>query len=221
MKIFNKFFSLLLLFCLLSLTTFSSSCKKQSYADYLTELRSDLFFGEVDDLQLKASYGFTLRERNSQKAKRYCLEFSLLGSVKDFSTYTLIFNYQNLEYKGNFNLEPSTSRHVCQFEINDFNEKSFTVDIVLSSERKSLSMNSIVPEKTLSYQEALSRLWKNQPDLMNGYVENGVFNASLIERIIVKDGKPYYFIGIRQRENLLAFLLDGYTGEQLAVRNVF
>lgn len=221
MKKFNLFLIFLLANFLLFFSLFSASCKRQSYSNYLTELRSDIFIGECDQLKLKATYGFTLKERNSQKAKYYCLQFTLLGSVKDFSTYTLIFNYNDLQYKSNFNLEPTSNTHVCQFEIANFKEKSFTVEIALSSERKSVSMNSILPDKTLSPEEALNVLWKSQPELMNSYVVDGDFNASLIERIIVKEGKPYYYVGIRQREKLIAFLLDGYTGEQLAVRNVF
>lgn len=220
MKIFKRFL-IVFIVCLFFLTIFLTSCKKDNYSDYLTELRSDIFVGEQDGLKLKATYGFTLKEKNSQKARYYRLEFALLGNVQDFSTYTLVFDYKGLQYKSNFYLEPTSNAHICQFEITDFSEKTFVVEIVLSSERKSISMSSIVPNKTLSFEQALNTLWKNQPDLMNSYLVDGVFNAGLIERIIVKDGKPFYYIGIRQREKLIAFLLDGYTGEELAVRNVF
>ncbi len=221
MKILCKLTCFLTAFLLILCTPFFYSCKKTDYSGYLSELRSDIFTGEADNLKLKAVYGFTLKERSNQKAKYYILKFTLFGEVQDFSTYTLVYNYNGLEYKGNFELDPAHSTLICQFNIENFNQKSFGVEVLCSSNRTKINMQSIIPKNTLSYTEALNKLWQNQQDLMNSYLVDGSFNARLIERIIIKDNVPYYYIGIEQHSKLIAFLLDGYTGKELAVRNVF
>ena len=222
MKIFKKFLLILTIFATLFTTILLSSCKKQdNYFNYLTECRSDIFLGEKNGLKLKATYGFILKEKSVEKAKHYQLKFTLFGNIKDFSTYSLVFNYKGLEYKSNFSLDALSNTLYCQFDINDFAEKTFSVEVVLTSIREQIELSSIVPKNTLPPTEALNILWKNQPELMNSFIKDGVFNGELILRVIVKENAPYYYIGIKQREKLIAFLLDGFTGKELAVRNIY
>ena len=49
---------------------------------------------------------------------------------------------------------------------------------------------------------------------------SGVGKGTLAKLIVEKE-KPYYYIGIATSKKVIAFLLDGYTGEVLSIKEVF
>ena len=108
-------------------------------------------------------------------------------------------------------------------EIENFNLKEFIVTISFGGERHEILLKSIVPENTISYLTALDHLYNKQSDLIKAFSdENKNFNAEIHIRIVVKNEKPYWYVGIASgNERLKAMLIDGFSGELLAVREVF
>ena len=63
-----------------------------------------------------------------------------------------------------------------------------------------------------SEQGALIETYKN---------ENGEFSGEISERIIVKNEKPYWYVGLLNgKGGTKALLIDGLNGEILAVREI-
>lgn len=63
---------------------------------------------------------------------------------------------------------------------------------------------------------------ENQPDLINSYKSENGYNLEIQMRITVKKDKPYWFVGLTSTSgDHKVLLLDGYTGNALAVRDVF
>lgn len=191
---------------------------KQDYSSYLLELKQDIFCGETENISVYATYGFNQNEFDGE----YFLHFKLKKCPFVETQYTLIFNHNDTEYENVFSLSDVSGVPFVKIPIKNFNEKSFEVKIKYGSTIESLSLNSILPNDTLSHKKALDILFEKQSDLLNSYYdENGVFTAKIIERVIVKNGKPYYYIGIKNGDKLKALLIDGLSGELLAVREVF
>lgn len=208
------------------LTTFLACSKEQTLTPCVSELRSAIYYGQSQTLTVKAGYGFKEQPFvNDGKVGKTVstLSFKLIDKEIDDVTYNLSFKYLNNEYKGTFSLNPLTDTLTCSVEIYDFTLNQFTINIAFGSNNEEITLKSIVPNGTLTYDQALNFLQKNQSALVSHYTNSeGVFNAEIYIRILVKDDKPYWYVGLASgNEQLKAFLIDGFSGEILAIREIF
>lgn len=214
------FLTLLTIFC----TAFMLACReKESYETYLTELKTDVFKGDNETLSLKAQYGFNKAENSATESRVYGLYFYLLGVDGDNITRTISMAENGKTYADTFALNPVTDKTTAFIEIENFTKKTFTVTISEGSNRYEITLSSILPEKTITYKDALTHLQTEHGNFLDAYkTADGKFNAKLIMRVIVKDNKSYWYVGlIDDSDSLKAFLLDGISGKTLAVREVF
>lgn len=194
--------------------------------DRVSELRCNIFEGDCDDFSLTAHYGFkeTPFTNDGVPCERInLLTFKLVGKEISSATYTLAFENGGQKYSCDFKLNPVTHALNASVEIDEFNLSSFTVNIVCGADKKSVNMTSILPQNTIDYKTALDHLYNDQKDLISAYTDqNGAFGAEIYTRVIVRDNKPYWYIGIASGNgNLKALLVDGFSGKLLAIREVF
>lgn len=221
----KKIISLILfLFCF----TFSfTACKSENkLLNAVSELRQDIYQGQGKSLSLTAGYGFKEQPfTNDGKVGQTInfLTFKLVDKETDTTTYSLNFNFKGVEYIGTFKLNPVTNTVICAIEVNDFDLKEFTVQVSYGSTIESISLKSIVPNNAITYSSALNFFLESQNSLISHYTDtNGNFNAEIYLRIIVKDGAPYWYLGVANgNDRLKALLIDGINGEILAIREIF
>ena len=203
---------------------FFYGCKKEEpLLPFLSELRENIYEGEDNGLKIKAAYGFNEYPKSfdgKPEKKRYVLSFTLIGAETSAVEYSVGFNYGGTEYKGAFKYDPAENRLAADFFLDGFSAKSFPVTLSFSSERREITLNSIVPEGTANYVEILSALRENQTAFIESLYVDGVFSAEIILRVIVKNEKAYYYVGIARENYLKAFLMDGKTKEVLAIREI-
>lgn len=215
---------LIVLFTVLLVFTFSACEKQPTLIDNLSELRSDCFFGEKDDFTIRAVYGFKEKQKSFDGnigESVYKLSFKLTG-YQDEVSYTLSFNFENTEYSGEFKFDPIRNSLMLDIEIADFNLKEFEVNLKKESTVIPITLKSLLPENTIDYKTALNFLLENQPDLMNAYKTEEGYALEIQMRITVKNDKPYWFIGLTSKSgDHKVLLIDGLTGNVLAVRDVF
>ncbi len=221
----KRFFSL---FCvLIFLLTFSSACSnKFSLNEYVSELRSCLYEGRSESYTIKAGYGFKESPfvNDGKVGDRVnLLSFKLVDKQTDDALFTLKFTFNGDEYKSDFKLNPLTGTLTCDVEVDNFNEKEFTVQVLSAGKSETINMTSIIPDGTISYSSAIKSLQGKQGSLISHYTtEDGIFNAEIYARILINDGAPYWYIGIASgNDNLKALLVDGKTAEILAIREIF
>ncbi len=224
----KKFRFIILLLSLLTLiSAFSFGCAKPfSLSDYVSELRSNIFLGSSSDYSVKAFYGF--REVNPVQdgkvgEKQNLLTFRLLDKETDGATYTVKFSLDEKDYSSAFSADPVAGFLTAQFEIDDFALTEFNVKITCGSDEQTVTLNSIVPLNTLDYETALDKLYQTHKTLVDTFIDSeGNFTAEIYMRLIVKEDKPYYYVGFaKANERLKALLIDGLSGEVLAVREIF
>ena len=218
--------SIILAILTLSLFTFCGCKKVNPLYEHVSELRQTIFVGSCDNLTLKAGYGFKETPFINDKKvseKVYFLDFRLLDKENEDISYSLSFDFNGKSYTSNFKLDPVKDIVSAMVEIENFNLKEFIVTISFGGERHEILLKSIVPENTISYLTALDHLYNKQSDLIKAFSdENKNFNAEIHIRIVVKNEKPYWYVGIASgNERLKAMLIDGFSGELLAVREVF
>lgn len=217
-KIILVFLSVCLIF------SFSGCKKEPTLVNNLSELRRDCFMGEADGYSIKAVYGFKEKEKSLDGKigeAIYKLSFKLNG-YEDEVTYTLYFDFNGKTYTEKFVFDPVRNCMTLEIDISDFNLKEFDVNLKKESTSIPITLKSIVPENTINYQTALTKLMENQPDLINLYKTENGYAVEVQMRITVKKDKPYWFIGLtKSPSDHKVLLMDGYTGEVLAVRDVF
>ncbi len=215
-----------LFFCVLFLFTFLPACKTQTgLMEHVSELRENIYEGENELYTLKACYGFKenpYARDIMQNDKIYTLDFTLKGKETDSISRSISISVNGTAYQSKFHLDPVTDTVKASIEIQDFNQKEFQAEIVSSSVKSTVLMKSVLPENTVDGTAALKYLEKNQANLINSYLtEDGTFNANIHLKVLVKDQKPYWYAGITSKDkNLKALLIDGFSGEILAVREV-
>ena len=217
------FLSFLLAFCCL----FFTACKKVNpLYERVSELRLSLYEGQSENFTISASYGFKETPFNNDSSvgkKVYILSFKLFGKETDGVSYTLKFEFEQQNYSATFKLNPVTHNLTASVELDNFNENEFSVTISGGGAPETVNLRSILPEKTIDYKKALDYLYADQQPLIKAYLDdNGNFNAEIYARVLVKNQKPYWYIGIASGNgNLKALLIDGFSGKVLAIREVF
>ena len=223
MKKITKLIALFLAF----FTFFTVGCTKQNpLYDKVSELRCFLYEGKSENFNLKASYGFKETPYTNDAVvgeRAYTLSFRLEEKETDNATYSLELSLDGITYNADFKLNPITHTLSASVELENFNRNEFLVTIHSGSTSQTINMNSIIPSGTIDYKTALDHLYKDQTQLLSVYTDsNGNFNAEIYARIVVKNLKPYWYIGIASGNgNLKALLIDGFTGETLAIREIF
>ncbi len=218
----KKFIFALLSVILSIFTLFNvAGCKKTSYLlPYVSELRAEVFEGNFSNFTIKAYYGY--RENpyiNDGKVGNYSheLTFILKGAKTEETAFTLeIFDYREVL---NFEKSPS-GKLVARLNVENFDKKEFDVALGYSSQKIQITMRSLLPEGTLDVNEVLLNIEQTQTNLLNSFSPSGVFEGEIYARIIVKNQKPYWYLALANGKTLKAFLVDGLTGEVLAIREV-
>ncbi|MBQ8196705.1 MAG: hypothetical protein IJZ73_01440 [Clostridia bacterium] len=205
-----------------------NGCKKVDLGltPFVSELRQNIYEGEKDGLRVKATYGYRespyLADGKIEKSE-YRLTFTLPEILPEDATYTLSFKYNDTDYKTDFKLNVAKNVLYASVPIENFNAQEFSVTVIKATTITTLNLVSTIPQGTLSFRGALDTLQNKQPSLIKEYTDqNGQFCAEIYQRIIVKDGKAYWYIGLTDKSGgIKALLIDGKTGELLAVREVF
>lgn len=219
--------SFLLLLALLLLVFSLVGCKSApDGSEFVSELRFDLFEGESETYSIKAYYGFIEKSPIDDGVvgdKINVLKFKLTDKIQNDITYNLHFNYEDKEYYKTFAINPVKNSLTTEIEIDDFALKEFTIEIRAGADVDKITLRSILPDNTISYKEALLSIKENEVALWDSYYNNnGEFLAEIRMRAIIKEGAPYWYVAfVKENGNTKAFLLDGFSGEILAVKDLF
>lgn len=192
----------------------------------VSELRSDVYSGSGETISLTACYGFNetpLKSDGKVGERVYALQFKLKDKSIDLVSYSLSFDFNNQTYKSDFKQNPITHTLTAVIEVNGFNKKEFEVSVNYGSINEVITLTSKVPENTLTYSQALDCLYSEQRALIDSYQNtNGDLELEICARVIVKNERPYWYIGLRGSNGALkALLIDGFTGDTLAIREIF
>ena len=211
---------ILILYCLFALY----GCEKENpYLAYVSDLTQDVYVCETDAFTVKATYGF--REEpfvNDGKAGERVYGYTFtLNIIPDDVRRTVQFTFEKENYSAAFALDGVSNEYKAFVEINCRFEKQFAATISTGAKKSELTFISELPNGCITYECALDILAATQQPLLNVYTTENGFNAELYMRVFVKNGKPYWYVGIAQNNKLKAFLMDGVSGDLLAVRDIF
>ena len=213
-----------ILIFLISLMLFSGCSTKPTLDEYVSELRSNCYESVQSDLPITAGYGYTekMPSLDGEITQRtYALIFRLKGNQNENITYNICLNFKDKEYKSTFKLNAVSHTLTAIIPVDNFNLNEFDITLSYSSTNQVIKMKSTLPKGTISYSKALEYLQKHQSELVNSYYKNGEFYGEICARVLVKDNHPYWYIGLTNSKGTKALLIDGKSGDVLAVRDIF
>ncbi|MBQ6727787.1 MAG: hypothetical protein IJQ87_02500 [Clostridia bacterium] len=215
----RKIIVLLLIFT----CTFAGCKQPDPYLNYVSEVRQEIYEGAADSAKITAVYGFCETPYlNDGKTGDiiYGLTFRL-HIVPDETKRVIKFTNGDREYSAPFILDEITSEYRATVEIKADMGKEFAAALIIGDTTVPVVFKSIVPDNCITYETALKALENKQSALLNSYMKDGNFSAEIYMRVFVKDGAPYWYIGIAAgKDRLKALLIDGVSGELLAVRDI-
>lgn len=217
----KNFFILIISFITAFFALTGAACNKPDpLINSVTELRQNVYEGVSESYRLKAAYGY---EENEKSERFYLLTFLLCNKTSSAGTYTLTFNSEKLSFTEDFKYSPVTGTLKTSVAIENFTDNEFNVTVSTGGIAETVTLKSLVSGGAIDYKTALVYLKKSQPELIALYNdENGDFAGKVTARILVKNEKPYWYIGLKNQNGALkALLVDGLSGNVLAVREVF
>ena len=224
-RFFKKFLIIFFTFLLAVLFIFSG-CKnngKSSLLPYISELKKDILFGENETYVVCATCGYEevpLNLDGKVDKTQNKLTVFLTGENKDAKT-EIGLHINGEIYKQTLTYDPISSKGRAAFPL-DIKEKSLTVSVYENGRESVINLKSKIPEDTVDYETALKTFEKSQKNLISNYTENGVFKGEISMRILEKEGKAYYYLGLTDKTGKTkALLIDGKSCDILAVRDIF
>ena len=226
MKKTRKLLSALILVVILFCSSLMGCTTRNSLFNSVSELKRNIYSGNSNNFSLSASYGF--RETpyiNDGKVGKLdnTLIFTLKNKQAAQTTYSVLVEFNGKTHSAVFKNNPVNSNLKAVIILDNFDLDNFDAKISFGSSEEKISMTSIVPKNALSPELALEKLEKEQEALIKSFKDSeGNFNAEIYMRILVKDNKPYYYVGFASgKDKLKALLVDGITGKTLAIREIF
>ena len=191
--------------------------------DYVTDLREEIYTAEGENFSLKIYYGYKETPFNNDGAvgtRINYLTVRLLGVPDTATEYTFTADIDGTTLNGEFSFNPVANALSAKAELNKKPPASFEITISSAASSQTLTAVSALPEGTISYKQALLSLEKNQAELINNYVSDGKFTAEIYLRVMIRNDKPYYYVGFAKNGKITALLVDGFNGDILAVKTV-
>ena len=188
--------------------------KSAPYEEYVSDSRTDIYTGEIKGKTVTAYYGFTAE--NGEKI--YRLTFILPYDGDGIKRTVAVLNEKAT---AEFSVDPVTDEYRATIETLSEYGIEFTATVSYGGNSETTVMRSVLPADTLSLTGALSVLKERQSELISLYCGENGFNGEIIAKVFVKDGKAFWYIGLKGEDgNLKALLIDGKNGEILATRDI-
>ena len=153
--------------------------------------------------------------------KTYAIVFRLKDVQNENITYNVALTFNGKEYKSTFKLNAVNHTLNAILPVENFNLNEFEITLSYSSTNQVIKMKSTLPKGTISHSRALVFLQKHQPDLVKSYYKDNQFYGEICLRVLVKNNHSYWYVGLTNSESTKALLIDGISGEVLAVRDIF
>ncbi len=200
-----------------------SGCKNATLQNFVSEYRKDILVGQ-SDCPIKA---YVITKEDPMVAD------GIVSPTKDFirfildvedtdANYLVCFSFGGKDYSPSLSLNALSGHLNAEIVVENFDQKSLEVTLKKGAERTEYTLFSVIPEKIVTLNDALSTLEREQTALIKSfYGENGQFNAEIIARILMKNDKPYWYIGLVSNTTKKALLIDASNGQILAIRDIF
>ncbi len=198
------------------------SCRAEiDYFDYVSELRSNVFLAEDNELSLRV---YAVKKESPYAAdgipqeSAYRLEVYLLAP-EGTKTVQLSLQAGKEKIEGEMSYDNVKGEYYYSRTADVSKEKELVCVIRYGETERVMTATSVLREDTLSPQKALQTLIDGNGELFSSLTDEYGFAGEIYLRLIYEDA-PYYYIGVVERSGKIsAFLMNAATGKILARRD--
>jgi len=197
------------------------SCKTQTnYFDYVSELRSNIFIANTEELSLRI---YAVEKENPYLADGIKQETATRAEVyltapEGNKEYNLSFTIGENTYGGDMSFDNVKTEYYYACTLDISNEKSIPCKIQCGDTVMEMNATSVRTETTLSAKYVLENLATEEAELFTAMTDKYGFTGEIYLRLIYEDA-PYYYVGVIDRNGgINAFLINAQTGKILAKR---
>ena len=195
---------------------FSACEKTPDYSTFISQVRFDILCGKNDNLTLLC-YAEQRETPYAYDGVSNPLENLLIFKFdKEICNLTLTFTTDKVY---TLNVDNTLNRRFWQIKVNQFPTNSLTVTITTENGQENVVLNSVKTTKTLSYNQAINSLKKQQPELFEELNESGNLYEINV-RLLWENNFLYYFVGLSQNGKTNAFLLDAENGNVISKKQI-
>lgn len=202
----------------------ASGCKKQcSVKDKISQLRSDVFYGEVDEFEL---YCYVEKredpyEENGNPGDVKPLLLFKITPKNDVNLENAVITAECLcdenKYFGTFEYKPLTVSRYCKISPIALPTGYLSVKISVDGKSYSPNLNSLKKVNSVSHLTAIEAVRKFDEKSLNKFFSNDAY-GEIYARILSVDGDDYWYLGFISYDSKTEYLLDAKTCEILSVR---
>lgn len=217
-----KKFILLPLVLVLALS--ASGCKKQyPLEDKISQLRSDVLYGEVDQFEL---YCYVEKredpyEENGNPGNVKPLLLFKITPKNDVNLENALITaecvYSENRYSGTFEYKPLTVSRYCKISPIALPSDLKSVKISVDGKSYSLGLKSLKKADSVSHLTAIEAVKKSDENSLAEFFTNDDY-GEIYARILSIDGEDYWYLGFISDQSKTEYLLDAKTCEILSVR---
>ncbi len=213
-----------LLICLFALFPLAACSRTPDLTKYVSEYRSDIFYGTEGDYSVFAScsekeYPYQADGNAAGMSSLFELALTAPDNTK---TYSVKFSIGDKNYEGELSFDSVKMVHTWSQSIPAPQQKEilFTfVNTESEEEPVAIQAESVKSEEILPLAELLKRVSAADPDTFAALSDGNTFCAEIYVRLLYENEECYYYIGLTDRSgNTYAMLADAETGEILATR---
>lgn len=224
MKKFFKFKSFIVLACFIILSSTLLGCSKSvDYTPYVSQLRLSVYQGSTQNFKVtayaeKRETPFIPNGVVGELINVVIVKVEFLNGSPSDASLNLYYGEKTLTAPLTYN--PVSEKCTATINVESLpSSPSVTVEITTGETTEKLTLSSVIFNNTISYQEAINSAVNADKELSNKLFSGEVL-AEINVRIIVGDGKNYYYVGLVEKGgNTTAYLVDGETGSVLAKRS--
>ena len=218
-KIIFAFWAILslLILCLIS------GCKSaMDYTPYISELRSNIFLAEAEELSLRiyaVDKEIPYKADGIAREKTTRLE-AYLHAPDGSKPCQLTVSFDDKDFCGEMSFDNVKAEYFfsCTLDVSKATELPCRIEY--GDKTVEMSARSVCNESTLTASNILSILQEEEQELFSSMTDKYGFAGEIYIRLIYENSS-YYYVGIVERSGTIhAFLLNAQSGKVLAKRTM-
>lgn len=207
-----------------SLSLFTSCKKQEPFVKKISQLRENVFVAEAENYSVHC-YAELREEPNLNDGNP--------ADMKPLVTFKIIpknnFDVENKElsieysfneesYKGNFEFKPLAVVRYSYIHTESLPTADFKAVLTIDDSSEIIELHSKKRADLIPYATAVAEVKKHAQNSLDVFFDDNETGEIKI-RLIENDGYNFWYVGFFDAKNSVSYLVDGLTGEILAIKN--
>lgn len=204
------------------LSTIAISCKTQvDYSIYVSELRTNIYQGEKDEVKIVVYTGFKespfIADGYVGEIKKYII-VRLVSCPENIDGVSVSINYDKGSVSGMFEYHPIGGKYIAEFCVEELpTEPTLSAKVNVAGQEVVIDLATLKDGNCIDYKSAINSVKKYDEEVFENLFEKNHVNAEIHIRLLSDSDKNYYYVGLVSSDGKTnAYLVDALSGNTIA-----